>query len=131
MGLRTGPGSHCKGGFRAREGAARTHSDATALPGRIARLRAERSHKQELAAAIREGVRSKLDARQKAFDTMLARHPAAVAENARRAEARRLEAERLEEIARRQREREENRRRAGARHLVRRWHAKLAPAHAS
>jgi hypothetical protein len=91
----------------------------------------ELEYNEKLAAAIREGVRSKLDARQKAFDTMLARHAAAVAENARRAEARRLEAERLEEITRTQREREENRRRAGARHLARRWHAKLAPAHAS
>ncbi len=71
------------------------------------------------------------DAKQSAFDAMLARHPATLAENARRAETRHLEKERLEKIAERQSEREERRRCAGVRHLARRWHAKLAPAHAS
>ncbi|MHC5056947.1 MAG: hypothetical protein ACYTKD_19880 [Planctomycetota bacterium] len=42
-----------------------------------------------------------------------------------------LELEYSEKIAERQSEREESRRRAGVRHLARRWHATFAPAHAS
>ncbi len=91
----------------------------------------ELEYSDKICAMIREGVRKVLDAKQSAFDAMLARHPATLAENARRAETRRLEKERLEKIAERQSEREERRRCAGVRYLARRWHAKLAPAHAS
>ena len=91
----------------------------------------ELEYSDKIGAKIREGVRKALDEKQQAFDAMLARHPATLAENARRAETRRLEKERLEKIAERQSEREERRRCAGVRYLARRWHAKLAPAHAS
>ena len=91
----------------------------------------ELEYNDELGAAIREAVISRLDARQKTFDKMLARHPATMAENARHAEVRRLEEERLEKIAERRREREERRKCAGVRHLARKWHAKVASVHAS
>lgn len=91
----------------------------------------ELEYSDKIGAMIREGVKRRLDAKQSAFDAMLAGHPATLAENARRAETRRLEKERLEKIAERQSEREERRRCAGVRYLARRWHAKLAPAHAS
>lgn len=91
----------------------------------------ELEYNEKIGAMIHEGVSKALEEKQLAFDAMLAQHPAALAENARRAETRRFEKERLEKIAERQSEREECRRRAGVRHLARRWHAKLAPAHAS
>jgi hypothetical protein len=91
----------------------------------------ELEYSDKIGAMIREGVKRRLDEKQKAFEAMLAQHPATLAENARRAETRRLEKERLEKIAERQSEREERRRCAGVRYLARRWHAKLAPAHAS
>jgi hypothetical protein len=91
----------------------------------------ELEYSDKIGAMIREDVKRRLDEKQKAFDAMLARHPATLAENARRAETRRLEKERLEKVAERQKEREERTRRGGVRHLARRWHAKLAPAHAS
>ncbi len=85
----------------------------------------------KIGEAIREEIRTKLGAKQHSFDTMLVQHPATLAESARHAEARRLEQERLEKIAERQSEREEHKKCAGVRHLARRWHAKVAPAHAS
>ena len=88
----------------------------------------ELEYNEKLGAAIREAVRKRLDARQKALDGMLARHPATLAENARHAEARCLEEERLEKIAERRGEREERTRRGGVRRLARKWHAKLAAA---
>ena len=91
----------------------------------------ELEYSDKIGAMIREGVRKALDEKLRVFDAMLAQHPATLAENARRAETRRLEQERLEKIAERQSEREERRRCAGVRHLARRWHATLAPAHAS
>jgi hypothetical protein len=86
---------------------------------------------ERLVAEIHESTRKRLDERQRAFDAMLTRHPATLAENVRRAETRRLEKERLEKIAERLSEREERKTCAGVRHLARRWHAKLAPAHAN
>jgi hypothetical protein len=90
----------------------------------------EFEHNERIGAMLREGVREAFDERQQTFHAVLAQHPATLAENARRAETRRLEEEHLEKIAERRREREERRRRAGVRHLARRWHAKLAPAQA-
>ena len=91
----------------------------------------ELENNQKIGAMILEGVTNALDARQRLFEAALASHPATLAEKARRAEVRRLEKERLEKIAERRRECEERTRRAGVRHLARRWHATLAPAHAS
>ncbi len=91
----------------------------------------ELEYNEKIGAMIRESVKKKLDAKERPFDAMLATHPATLAGNARRAETRRLEKERMEKIAERQSEREERRRHAGVMHLARRWHAKLAPAHAS
>ncbi len=91
----------------------------------------ELEYNEKIGAMTSEAVQEKLDGKQRAFDAMLAVHPATLAEKAGRAEARQLDEERLGRIAEGRKEHEENRRRAGARHLVRRWHAKLAPAHAS
>ncbi len=91
----------------------------------------ELEYNEKIGAMIRESVKKELDGKERPFDAMLATHPATLAENARRAETRRLEKERLEKIAERQSEREQRRRRAGVRHLARRWHAKFALAHAS
>ncbi len=90
----------------------------------------ELEYNEAIGAAIREGVRAALDRKQRAFDAILAGHPATLAENARRAEARRLDKERLEGVATRRRERYERRRRAGVMRLVRRWGAKLVSARA-
>ncbi len=90
----------------------------------------ELEYNEKIGAMISEAVQTKLDEKQRAFDAMLATHPATLAENARRAETRRLEKERLEKIAERQSEREERRRRAGVSQLARRWGATLAAAQA-
>lgn len=95
------------------------------------RFALELQNNEKIGAMIRDGIERALDVKQRASDAVLAQHPATLAENARRVEKRRLEKERLEKIAGRRSEREERRRRAGVRHLARRWHAKLAPAHAS
>ena len=85
----------------------------------------ELEYNEKIGAMTSEAVQEKLDGKQRAFDAMLAVHPATLAEKAGRAEARQLDEERLGRIA------EGRRRRGGARHLARRGHAKLAPAHAS
>ena len=90
----------------------------------------ELEYDQTISAMIREGVKRGLDERQRAFEAMLADHPATLAENVRRAERTRLEKERLEKAAARKEEREERRRRAAASHLARRWGAKLVVAQA-
>ena len=85
----------------------------------------ELEYNEKIGNALREGVETALDCRQRAFDAMLATHPATLAENARRAEARRLEQERLAAISARREEREERKRRAAVGHLARRWGARL------
>ena len=82
-------------------------------------------YSDEFAAGIRECVKRRLGERQKAFEAMLARHPATLTENARRAEARRLEEERLEKAAVRKKARERRAMGADVERLARRWGAKL------
>ena len=73
-----------------------------------------------LSCALRSAVRERLDSKERAFNVMLAHHPATLAENSRRAEARRLERERLERIAARERRRVD----IGLQRLSRRWNAR-------
>ncbi len=90
-------------------------------------FRLELEHGDRVSARIREGVEKALDRRQRDFEAVLAAHPATAAEESCRALARQLEGERLREIAKRK----EGEGRTRAYRLARRWHAKLAPAHAS
>jgi hypothetical protein len=78
-------------------------------------------------AVIREGVEKALDRRQRDFEVVLAAHPAAAAEESCRALARQLEEERRQKTAKRK----ERAGRTRECRLARRWHAKLAQAHAS
>ena len=85
----------------------------------------ELEYSETIGNALREGVRAVLDRKQRAFDAMLAVHPASLAENARRAEARCLEKERLAGIATRRKARERYAVDAGVERLAHRWGAKL------
>jgi hypothetical protein len=85
----------------------------------------ELEYNDRIGAMIRTGVEKALDRKQRVFEAVLAAHPATAAEESCRALSRQFDEERLERIA------EGRRRRGGARHLARRWHATLAPAHAS
>lgn len=85
----------------------------------------EIEYNEKIGDVIREGVKKALDEKQRAFDAMLASHPATLAVTARRAEARRLERERLEGIAARRRARERRAVGAGVERLARRWDARL------
>ena len=76
-------------------------------------------------AMLREGVKKALDGKQRAFDAVLARHPATLAEKARRAETRHFEKERLEGIAARRKARERRAVGAGVERLARKWGARL------
>jgi len=87
----------------------------------------ELEYNDRIGAMLREGVRRALDRKQRNFDLLLAEHPATVAEDSCRALARQLEEERRLKIA----ERIERADQAQARRLARRWHAKVASAHAS
>ncbi len=82
-------------------------------------------YSDEFGASIRGSVERRLDERQKAFDAMLATHPATLAENARRAEAGRLEKERLEKTTVRRKARERRAMGADVERLARRWGAML------
>ncbi len=88
-------------------------------------LALELEYNEEIGSMIRESVKKKLDGNQRAFDAMLAVHPATLAENARRAEARLLETERLERIVAWRKECEERSRCAAVGRLARRWGARL------
>ena len=85
----------------------------------------ELEYNEKIGNALRDGVETALDRRQRAFDAMLAVHPATLAEKAGRAEARQLDEERLERIATRRREREARRKREGVERLACRWGARL------
>ncbi len=82
-------------------------------------------YSDEFGAAIRECVRRRLNERQKAFEAILAVHPATLAEKAGRAEARLLEKDRLERAAARKRARARRAVGAGVERLARRWGAQL------
>jgi len=80
---------------------------------------------EKIGNALREGVRAALDRRQRAFDAMLAIHPATLAEKAGRAEARFLEKDRLKRAAARRKARERRAMSADVERLARRWDARL------
>ena len=82
-------------------------------------------YSDKFGAAIRECVKRGLDERQKAFEAMLAIHPATIAEKAGRAEARSLEKDRLKRAAARRRARERRAVGAGVERLAHRWGARL------
>ncbi len=85
----------------------------------------ELEYNEKIGNALREGVEAALDRRQRAFDAMLAIHPATLAEKAGRAEARFLEKDRLERTAARRRARERRAVGASVERLARRWGARL------
>ncbi len=85
----------------------------------------ELEYNEKIGNALREGVETALDRRQRAFDAMLAIHPATLAEKAGRAEARFLEKDRFKRAAARRRARERRAVGAGLERLARMWGARL------
>ena len=85
----------------------------------------ELEYNEKVGNALREGVETALDRRQRAFDAMLAIHPATLAEKADRTEVRFLEKDRLKRAAARRRARERRAVGAGVERLARRWDARL------